>query len=291
MKNLLKISITTLGTLAIFGTSTFAVTTGTVNAPSGLVLREEASKSGNPIITVPDKTTVNIIEDNGEWYKVKYETHEGYIFAEYVEAKQEDESVVPEIPTAEQQNDTQITGKLKIYNMPLITSTVIGELEQHAEIKVLKQITNWSYISAGEIQGWARTYVVEGGTQTENTVNTETTNKTDTNSEEIQTESKAEETTNEGETQETPEAPETEPKTPSNTEQTEQASTVKKGFIAVDSATVRKDATTSSDVVTYLIKGTSFEIQAETEEWYKIKYTDIDDVVYEGYIYKELVTT
>lgn len=288
MKNLLKISITTLGFLAILGTSTFAVTTGIVNAPSGLVLREEASKTGNPITTVPDKTTVNIVEDNGEWYKVTYEAHEGYLFAEYVEAKQDDENVVAEIPTteqqpiAEQQNNTQITGKLKIYNMPLITSTVIGELEQNVEITVLKQITNWSYVSTGEFQGWARTYAVEGGIQTENTTNS---NQPDTNLEGTVNEPTVEENTDIVETPETP------TNTPSNTEQIEQASTVTKGFIAVDSATVRKAATTSSEVVTYLIKGTSFEIQAETEEWYKIKYTDIDDVVYEGYIYKELVTT
>lgn len=288
MKNLLKISITTLGFLAILGTSTFAVTTGIVNAPSGLVLREEASKTGNPITTVPDKTTVNIVEDNGEWYKVTYEAHEGYLFAEYVEAKQDDENVVAEIPTteqqpiAEQQNNTQITGKLKIYNMPLITSTVIGELEQNVEITVLKQITNWSYVSTGEFQGWARTYAVEGGIQTENTTNS---NQPDTNLEGTVNEPTVEENTD---IVETPEIP---TNTPSNTEQIEQASTVTKGFIAVDSATVRKAATTSSEVVTYLIKGTSFEIQAETEEWYKIKYTDIDDVVYEGYIYKELVTT
>lgn len=288
MKNLLKISITTLGFLAILGTSTFAVTTGIVNAPSGLVLREEASKTGNPIATLPDKTTVNIVEDNGEWYKVTYDAHEGYIFAEYVEAKQDDENVVAEIPTteqqpiAEQQNNTQITGKLKIYNMPLITSTVIGELEQNVEITVLKQITNWSYVSTGEFQGWARTYAVEGGIQTENTTNS---NQPDTNLEGTVNEPTVEENTD---IVETPEIP---TNTPSNTEQIEQASTVTKGFIAVDSATVRKAATTSSEVVTYLIKGTSFEIQAETEEWYKIKYTDIDDVVYEGYIYKELVTT
>lgn len=288
MKNLLKISITTLGFLAILGTSTFAVTTGIVNAPSGLVLREEASKTGNPITTLPDKTTVNIVEDNGEWYKVTYDAHEGYIFAEYVEAKQDDENVVAEIPTteqqpiAEQQNNTQITGKLKIYNMPLITSTVIGELEQNVEITVLKQITNWSYVSTGEFQGWARTYAVEGGIQTENTTNS---NQPDTNLEGTVNEPTVEENTD---IVETPEIP---TNTPSNTEQIEQASTVTKGFIAVDSATVRKAATTSSEVVTYLIKGTSFEIQAETEEWYKIKYTDIDDVVYEGYIYKELVTT
>lgn len=71
MKNWKKISITAIGTLSILGTAVFA-TTGTINAPSGLVLRKEASTAGEPIATMPDKATVEVIEQSGEWYKVNY---------------------------------------------------------------------------------------------------------------------------------------------------------------------------------------------------------------------------
>ena len=87
-----------------------------------------------------------------------------------------------------------------------------------------------------------------------------------------------------------PEDEETTSSGPSNSAQTEGTSSASKGYVAVDSATVRAEATTESEVVTYLIKGTSFDIKAETEEWYKIEYEDIEGKIYKGYIYKSLVT-
>ena len=77
-----------LNCLIIIGTTCFAAT-GIVNAPNGLVLRKEAAKGADPITTVSDKANVEILEQNGEWYKVKYNGNEGYLFAEYVNKEEE----------------------------------------------------------------------------------------------------------------------------------------------------------------------------------------------------------
>ena len=297
MKNLIKISITTLGTLAILGTSTLAVT-GIVNAPSGLVLREDASKTANPITTVPDKAEVNIVEESGEWYKVTYASQEGYLFAEYVNATEKIEKPDQEQPaeeeTSEDTDNIQTTNKLKVYNMPLITSTVINQIEPNAEIIIHKQIKNWSYVSAGEIQGWVRTYGIENEVQAaipeepKEEQENQSPEKPAEEQEDLEEQEKpVVEETKKTEEQE-PEDEEPSQK-PTNNAQTETTASAAKGYVAVDSATVRKEPTTSSEVVTYLIKGTSFAIKAETEEWYKIEYTDIEDTVYSGYIYKPLV--
>jgi len=307
MKNLIKISITSLGTLAILGTSALAAA-GTVNAPSGLVLREEASKTANPLTTVPDKAEVDIIEKNGEWYKVNYNSQEGYLFAEYVSANEEVKTPEQETPettepgektTTEKPNTVQAVNKLKVYNMPLITSSVISEIDTNVQITIIKQITNWSYVSAGDIQGWVRTYGIQNPVQPEapeqDVEPTPETNQAPENETETQPEAPAEPTeptVSEPETT-TPEESEEETTTshnPSNSAQTEGAATATKGYVAVDSATVRAEATTNSEVVTYLIEGTSFDIKAETEEWYKIEYEDIEGKIYKGYIYKSLVT-
>lgn len=288
MKNLIKISITTLGALAILGTNALAIT-GIVNAPSGLVLRQEADKTANPITTVSDKAEVEIIEKDGEWYKVKYNSQEGYLFAEYVNTENEVVEEPVEEQTTTDDNNVQVNNKLKVYNIPLITSTVINEIEPNAEITIIKQITNWSYISSGEIQGWVRTYGIEGEGQTP----VDPSEGVD-----IEPEEPTEETTEPEEPSisepETPTVEEPEETItyddPTNSAQTEKPSSASKGYIAVDSARIRTEATTESDEVETLIKGTSFEIKAETEEWYKIKYTGIDGTVYEGYIYKPLVT-
>lgn len=295
MKNLLKISITTLGTLAILGTNAIA-TTGTVNAPSGLVLRDEASKTGNPITTVPDKSEVNIVEENGEWYKVTYDSHEGYLFAEYVESNETQSDETPETqeneqtPETQEQTTTEDTSniqsknKLKVYNIPLITSTVINEIDANAQITVVKEIKNWTYISAGEIEGWVRTYGLKNEVETQ-----EQPTETPTVEPEAPIEEEPTEPTISEPEQTEPEQEEENTDEPSNTTQTETTIEAKKGFVSASNANIRKEASTDSEIVTVLSKDTSFTINAETEEWYKIKYTGLDGTVYEGYIYKPLV--
>ena len=87
MNNFKRILSIALGGIILIGTTSLGAT-GIVNAPNGLILRKEAQSGDNIIMTVSDKAQVEIIEKDGEWYKVKYNSHEGYLFAEYVEAKE-----------------------------------------------------------------------------------------------------------------------------------------------------------------------------------------------------------
>ena len=292
MLNWKKIFVTTLGTLSVLGTTVFAAT-GVVNAPSGLVLRETASKGGNPLATVPDKAQVEIVEEDGEWYKAKVNEQTGYLFAEFVNKTETTEK--PSEPTTEQtsteqtteenQGQTKTQNKIKVYNMPLITSTVVNEVEPNVEIKIEKQITNWSYITAGEVKGWVRTYGIQNKikTSTVEEPKTEEPQKPDV------VEEPSQPTVTEPEKPAEPETP-AENKPADNSSSTETTVGNVKGFVAVDYANMRKQPSTDSEIVTTLTKGTSFTITAETEEWYKVKFTSIDDVVYEGYIFKNLVT-
>ncbi len=287
MLNWKKICVTTLGTLSVLGTTVFA-TVGVVNAPSGLILRETASKGGNPLVTVPDKTQVEIVEEDGEWYKVKVNEQTGYLFAEFVNKTETTEKTTEPTtePTTEgNQEQTKTQNKIKVYNMPLITSTVINEVETNVEIKIEKQITNWSYITAGEVKGWVRTY----GIQNEIKIQTVEETKIEEPQEQNEVEEPSQTTVTETEIPAEPETT-TETKPADNSSSAETTVKNVKGFVAVDYANMRKQASTDSEIVTTLTKDTSFIITAETEEWYKVKFTSIDDVVYEGYIFKNLVT-
>lgn len=206
MKKINKIPILTAMLISISGTSILAVT-GTVNAPSGLVLREEASKGGSVITTVQDDEQVEVLEKNGEWYKVKYSGQEGYLFAEYVETEEnnipngeqtpttlpsENEPTMqnPETPENESNGEThpeqnpsteppfitepkvvQAKTSANIYIMPLISSTPVGSVTVGNTITITKQITNWSYITTGTVEGWVRTYLIK------NEVTRSTTNR------------------------------------------------------------------------------------------------------------------
>lgn len=277
MKKIKKITMIVGTSIAMLSTTILAQA-GIVNAPSGLVLRGEPEKGGSVITTVEDKANVEIIEKNGEWYKVKYNGQEGFLFAEYVNVEEEvtppvnpepkpeetttenpEENTNSNTPTSLIGTNVQIKNDAKIYVMPLISSTPIGSFAVGTTVTIEKEITNWSYVTAGTQSGWIRTYLINGE---QNVQNPETPN------------------INQG--QENPEQPE------ANTP-TETPSVATKGKINVDYANVRKEASQDSEVVTTLAYETDFVINAETEEWYKITYTGPDGTVYEGYIARRLV--
>lgn len=266
MKKLKAISLISIGAISILGTNVFA-TKGIVKSSSGLILRSSASKESTQITTLSDKTEVEILQEEGEWYKVVYNNNEGYLFKEYV-TKVEEEGQSNKTEN-EEQTTSQIQTNINVYKIPLITSTIIDEIQANETIEIIKQITNWSYIKSGEIEGWVRTAKIQN----------EELSETNPEQPEVPTE---------------PENPvETEPETPAEPEVEAPEETIiniSKGYVNVDYANVRKEATTSSDIVTTLTKGTSFTIVAETEEWYKLQYMGIDEIVYDGYIFKELVS-
>lgn len=305
MEKIKKMPIIIIMIIVMLTTITFAVS-GTVNAPSGLVLREEPSKTSEPITTVPDDATVEVIEESGEWYKVTYNGQEGYLFAEYVEGVEEintPSTETQENPDAENQNqgntDTnnmQTQNEIRIYMMPLITSTPVGTIAQGTSVTVIKEITNWSYVTDGTNEGWVRTYAINGGTtEPENTQNPEQeipTQETPTQ------EQPTEETPTQPEEQtptETPTEPEeqapTQTETPTENNNQETETTVTRGVVNVGAANVRKEASTSSEIVTTLTRDTDVEITAESGEWYKVIYTDVDGTIYEGYMLKTLLQT
>lgn len=259
MKNLKRILSITLGGIILIGTASLAKS-GTVNAPNGLVLRETASKSANPVMTVSDKEEVEIIEKDGEWYKVKYNSHEGFLFAEYVEENAEEqikESNDIEENSQEIEQKQNIKSDLKIYSIPSITAKTIAVVEKDAEITVNYELNNWVNVTYGNITGWARKYFV--------------------NNEDLAVE------------------PDTENAEPENTEkpeekdQEETTQTVidnKKGYIDVSSsANIREKASTNSNIINTLLRNTEVTIIAEEGEFYKITYQDIT-----GYISKSLIS-
>ncbi len=272
-----KITILFMMICLLIGVKSFA-TTGSVNAPNGLVLRERASKGANPITTVSDKETVEIEETLDEWYKVKYNSYEGYLYKEYVDVKEEkttekaqNEQADTEVETVEeniqevvnvensvypQQATTNST--VKIYVLPSITATVLNLIDVNNTVTVTKTVNSWAYIKVDEnISGWVRKSLL-------NISDTITTNE-ETTSEEQENENK-EEINKEEKNQTTYES--------------------KKGYInANTSANVRSEASTSSSVLTTLTTNTEVTIVGEEGDWYKVTYGS-----YTGYISKALVS-
>ena len=261
MKKIKKFSIIFILVIAMLAVNSVA-TTGTVNAPNGLILREEASKSGGIITTVSDKSQVEIIEKSGEWYKVKYGSYEGYLFAEYVTVKEEvqeeqkqeavsteepseeleeQETTKPEEPQTVEQKQVQIQSNVKVYILPSVTASVINNIEPGKTITINKELNDWLNITIENKSGWVRKSLVENAT-------------TATTQEEIQ--------------------------------KVETTVETKKGYVDADSSVnVRAEASTTSNIVTTLLANTEVTIVGEEGDFYKIEYKD-----YKGYIAKRLIT-
>ena len=290
MKKIKIISISLLSGLILLSTNSLAIK-GIVNAPSGLVLREKASKTSNPITTVEDKAVVEILQESGEWYKVKYNNNEGYLFAEFVNAQKEEKIEEPEETAKEQEkpennaNENEDSNKkqdlqkrkvksdLKIYLIPSLTANTIETVKKGAEVTINYELNNWANITYGNNTGWIRKYFIMEETKTTNTVQNEqpVTSENDSTNEEKNNNEQNDNTTNQNIANETTN------------------STILKngkGYINVSvSANIREQASTSSAIKDTLLKNTEVQIVGEEGDFYKIQYNDIT-----GYIAKSLIT-
>ncbi len=296
MNKLKKFSICLFGGIVLISTSSFA-RTGTVNAPNGLVLRETASKSAKSITTVGDDATVEILEENGEWYKVKYRNYEGYMFSEYVEAEEiiEETPKVEEEPVKEnspiQEENSQVVEQsqensngaylqnvvvntnIKIYLIPSVTSKVIANAEQNKTITINYEVGDWLNITYEGTTGWIRKYYIN--TQSQITNNNEDEQSQNTGNNNLNTNNSEEE----NKTQEQ-----------NNSNQQVQNNTTlienKKGYINVStSANIRESASTSANIINTLLRNTEVTIIGEEGDFYKIQYIDIT-----GYVSKSLIS-
>jgi len=77
-----------LAMLMVLSISTALAATGTVNVAS-LVLREEASTNSDALQTLSKGEELEIIYQDGSWYKVKYGRYTGYVMTRYVKVSGE----------------------------------------------------------------------------------------------------------------------------------------------------------------------------------------------------------
>ena len=278
MKNLKRISIIFLLTVIVLTIKSLAIT-GTVNAPNGLILRKEASKSGEVIMTISDKSQVEIIEKSGEWYKIKYGNNEGYLFAEYVDLKEEpkqEEPVQTEEPKQEQQPEenqeqeepkqneevqeqaselpkqVQTASDLKVYVLPSVTASVVNNIETGKTITINKELNDWVNITFENKNGWVRKSLIQNATVAEKTE----------------------------------EPKQEEPAQAEEPKQTETTFEAKKGYINADmSVNVRESASASATVLTTLNPNTEVTVVGEENDFYKIEYKE-----YKGYVAKRLIS-
>ena len=280
MKKVLKpkyiIAICTIILMIVF-TNKVEASTGTV-ATETLNLRSEASTSSSVITLLNANEKVDIISEEGDWYKVKYGNKEGYVSKEYIKVtadstaqqkEQKPTTTANSGDTTKPSMNIESNAKIKLEKdvtikiLPLINSNNLGNVKSGEEITVITKANNWMFIQTDDIAGW----IVKDETVGKNLENTETNKEGTENIENEET------------------------KTNNNDEEEENASDEKiyeqnvTKYINASSVYLRSEPSTDSTIITTLIKNTDVKVTGEVEDWYKVKFND-----YSGYIHKELLS-
>lgn len=287
MKNIMFLAIVSIVMMCFFNTS-FAANTAKINVET-VNLRETANTNSKILKQLPKDQEVEIIEKNGEWYKVKVNKITGFlrgdllnIKEEIVENKQEvensaevtkpEENVTEKLEEPQKQENEKVDNtnnkteenlivegatksisadtKLKI--IPSINSTDIMEVKKDNEVTVIEKINGWVCVETETVKGWIR----EG--------------KLKNIEEKV-----------EGEQPKVEIKPEEQPKEVEDNK----PKVLKTMYINSNTVNLRKEATKSSAVVDKITLNTAVEVYAEEKGWSKVKVNGK-----EGYIATSLLS-
>lgn len=273
--------------------ATGKVTTETLN------LRSKASTDSSVVKLLNMDDELEILSEEGNWYKVKVGENEGYVSKDYVKVDKTSTGTTTTTTTNNSGSNTtggstestntnakpttsntvtpnstlKLEKDVTIKILPLINANNLGTAKAGDEVTVITTANNWIFIETNEIAGW----IVKDSSvgQVTSSEDKNTGSNTDNNSDTSNSDDKDEEPTD------------TKTNTDNNDDTTSSDTNYTKTtkYINASSVYVRKEPSTSAEIVTTLIRNTDVTVVGESGDWYKVTYKD-----YSGYIYKELLS-
>ncbi len=296
MKDFKRIFVILIGFISILTIRSFA-STGTINIEATR-LRKQNNTTSDILTKIYKNEEVEIVEEVGEWVKIKYKEYTGYIKKQYVDIKEESSS--NQISTGNQDITNQVTVSTTttLRLLPSFISKSIEQIEQGTNVTVDLEMNKWVKVTNGNISGWvlksklniksetpqidsSDIETVGNTTQVNHTVENKIENKINNVTNNI-IHNKVSQTSN---TTNSVENKVNNSVTVNETERNTAQTVSKKGKINVETAKVRKGPSTSEKMVDLLDKGDIVTILEETNEWYKIEHGNI-----KGYVSKTLIT-
>lgn len=261
MKISKKILFITFFVICISTNLVFA-TTGKVNIQATRI-REEANTTSTIVTVIYENDEVEILEESGDWYKVKYKNDTGYVKKEFItenkETKTTETPTTPEVPVDE--STVIINSETYAKLLPNFSSNNVAKFEATKNVKKLTEINNWIQVTDGQNIGWILKTKVQTNTEmqqqapTTEPENTALQNNSNTVANEINTSNTVSNTTN---------------TIANNT--TNSTAVNKKAIITVETAKVRESASTSSNVLGFLDYGDEITLLEQDGDWYKINF-------------------
>lgn len=312
VKRLIGITLT-VSAITIMGITTVKATTVTVTSDT-LNIREKASGSSKIIAVLSNGAKCDFIEEDGDWYKIKFGSYTGYISKQYSK-KNEDTSSGTKTDTTEKTDDSdksdntaddksddtkkaddsvdtdgETTGKIAndtaVRIVPLIYSSQIGEVKKGETVTIISEQNNWAYIATSSITGWVRIDSITGKKITQTTVSAAENTTSEQETENTVSENTVVENTVTTDTKTENTTSNTVENTTSSSSSTSSSYTEKTMYVNDYSVNVRKEASTSSKVMMVLGINTKLTVIGEEGDWYKVKTSEGN-----GYVSKKLLTS
>ena len=331
MSKLNKMFFTLLSILAfvilftnIAKADTVRVTTETLN------LREKPSTDSNIVALISIGEECEVISEEGDWYEVKYGDYTGYISKEYAELEgktnsdnsdddgksnsQSDgkdtntdannqnsvdsENTVSDNSTSKDttsdnttsdnatsdnssgdaQNSSDVVkleGKINkntnVKIVPLISSSNIASIKANEEVMVITVIKNWVYIQADEVSGWVRSDAI---TVTEVKENNSKDN--DQNSDNGTDDNQDDENSNDNTNDDSKDS---------------ETSFEEKTMYTEDYVNIRKEPSTTADIIMTVEENTALKVIGEEGDWYKVDTSEGEAYVIKSALSSERTQT
>ena len=138
-------------------------TQGTVTASS---LNLRSAPNGNVIKQLAQGTTVDILEDQGDWLKVNAGDQEGFVSSKYIQqesAESEEGAATGETAEAASQPEkgTVTASSLNLRSSP--GGDVIAQLQQGSSVDIIEDQGEWLKVSANGQEGFASAKYIQRG--------------------------------------------------------------------------------------------------------------------------------
>lgn len=123
--------------------TTIGAKKGTITASGGLNLRETASSTGNKLVTLPEGTELDLLEQQGQWYKSTYQGKTGWISADYVTVTMEPQKGI-----------IAASGGLNLRELPSGTGKALITIPEGTTIELIEQQDKWYKTTYQSKTGW-----------------------------------------------------------------------------------------------------------------------------------------
>ena len=266
--------------LILINTQVYAATEGKTKNDSTRI-RQKASTSSETVVSISKNKKVEILGEEGDWYKVKYKSngleYEGYIRNDLlsVDKKEEtkteekkEETVETSTKTEENVDNTsqkveikegniiKVSNEIEIRILPLINSSKVENISKNSDITISEILGNWCYVESDKQSGW----VVKN-----NLENNIANNQPEA---ETKTEEKKEE--------------KTETKKEEKKEETTQT---KKMYISSKTVNLRREANTTSEIMDQLLRNTEVTVIEKVDNtWSKVKIGNLTGYISTEYL-------